>query len=127
MPVSAVILTLTATGNPIAIPQAVLIGLAMCLGILVGLAAKLPRWVVAILCAAAAVGICLDSRVENVSGWSGIKSLLGTWLGLNAALLYLAMCASNAAGKQWAKVVIRIIGSWVLAISLMVLAFSLRK
>lgn len=126
-PVLAIALALTAIGKTIAVPQAALIGLAMGLGILVGLAAKLPRGVVGLLCAAAAIVIGLDSGVETGSGWSVVKILLGTWLSVNAAVLYLAMCASNAAGKQWAKVGIRVIGSWILAISLMVLAFSMRK
>lgn len=126
-PVSAIALGLTATGRIGGVYQPVLIGLAMCLGILIGLAAKLPRVVLVLLCAAAAMGIGLDSGVENVPGFAMAKILLGTWLSLNAAVLYIAICASNGAGKPWAKTGIRIIGSWIIAISLMVLAFSLRK
>ena len=70
---------------------------------------------------------------DSIRGWTRgstfgvLKTLAGTWLSLNAAVFYIAVCASNGAEKKWAKAAIRVLGSWIIAIALMVLAFSLRK
>lgn len=126
-PLSALALAWTMMDRSIAIPQSALLGIALTLGALVGLDAKLPRILSALLCAVASIGIALDSGVESGSGFTTAKILIGTWFSLNAAVLYLAICASHAVGKPWAKGGIRILGSWIVAISLMALAFSLRK
>jgi urease accessory protein len=126
-PVSAAALALTATGRiPVVYPP-VLIGIALCIAILVALECKLPRLVCGALCAAAAIGIGLDSGLETGSAFVVAKTLFGTWFSLNLIIPYIAMCASNGADKPWAKTGIRIAGSWIIAISLMVLAFALRK
>ncbi len=126
-PVSAIALLATTSGRITGVYQPVLIGIAMCIAILIGLDKKLPRLVRALLCAAAAVGIGLDSVVESGSTFEVAKTLLGTWLGVNVAVVYIAICASNGAEKKWARTGIRVVGSWIFAISLLVLAFSLRK
>ena len=53
----------------------------------------------------------------------------GTWLALLLILLNVSHYVSLAAekNKQWLHIAIRVAGSWILAISLLVLAFSLRK
>lgn len=126
-PVSAIVLALTLALGAVGVAQRVLVGIALCLGVLVGLEIRVPRLARALLCAAAAVGIGLDSSVESGPTGSRIKILLGTWFVINAIVFYLAICASNGADRKWAKTGIRVLGSWIIAISLMVLAFSLRK
>ncbi len=126
-PASAAALLLTTSGRITGVYQPVLIGIALCIAILVGLDWKLPRVVLAVLCAVAALGIGLDSVVESGSTFEVTKTLLGTWLSVNVAVVYLAICASNGADKKWARTGIRVVGSWIVAISLLVLAFSLRK
>lgn len=126
-PASALALALTTTGKIPSVYQPMLIGIALCLGILVGLAVKLPRLGSGVICAVAALGIGLDSAVETGSGFTVFKTLFGTWLSLNVAVTYLAICASHGADKPWARTGIRVVGSWIIAISLLVLAFSLRK
>lgn len=126
-PASAIALALAATGRIAGTYQPVLIGIALCIGILVGLERRLPRVASGALCAAAALGIGLDSAVETGSTAAVAKTLLGTWFSVNALVVYIAICASNGAGKKWASTAIRIAGSWIVAISLLVLAFSLRK
>jgi urease accessory protein len=123
-PVSAVALLFTLTGWVVAVYQPLLVLIALCTAILVALEVKIPNWVGGWLCVAVAVGIGLDSAPGE---GSALKTLAGTWLGLNAVLFYIAMCASNGADKPWARTAIRVIGSWIIAISLMVLAFSLKK
>jgi HupE / UreJ protein len=126
-PASAIALALTGfLAVPVVYPP-VLLGMSLCLGALVGLELRLPRSLVALLCITAATGIGLDSAVEAGSAATKVKVLLGTWLGVNAIVFYLAMCASNGADKKWSRTAIRVIGSWIVAISLMVLAFSLSR
>ena len=126
-PVSAIALILTTSGRVGGIYQPVLVGIAMGIAILVALAWRLPRGVLAVLCAVAALGVGFDSAVESGTAFAVAKTLVGTWLCMNVAVVYLAICASNGADKKWARTAIRIVGSWIVAISLMVLAFSLRK
>ncbi len=126
-PVSAAALLFTLSGRVNGFYQPVLIGIALTAAILVALEIRIPSWVGAVLCAAAALGIGLDSAVGTGTTVSVLKTLAGTWLGLNAAVFYLAVCASNAEDRKWARVGLRVLGSWIIAIALMVLAFSLRK
>lgn len=126
-PVTAIALALTASGRVTGVYQPLLIGIAMGIAILVGLAWKLPLVGRMVLCAVAALGVGLDSGVESGTAFQIAKTLVGTWLCVNVAVVYIAICASNGADKKWAMTAIRIIGSWIVAISLMVLAFSLRK
>lgn len=126
-PVSAVALLLTMAGGFKELHPPLLIGLALCVAILVAWERKLPRFVPEILCALAAAGISFDSAVETGTTGNILKTLMGTWLVMNAVVFYVAVCASNGAGKQWAKIGIRILGSWIIAISFMVLAFVFKK
>ena len=126
-PVSAAALLFTLSGRVTEVDQPVLIGIALVAAILVALEIKMPSWVGVILCAAAAMAIGLDSAVDTGSTVAVLKTLAGTWLSMNAAVFYLAVCASNAEDRKWARVGIRVLGSWIIAIALMVLAFSLRK
>lgn len=126
-PVSAAALLFTLSGRVTDVYQPVLIGIALIAAILVGLEIRIPSWAGAALCVAAASAIGLDSAVDTGSTANVLKTLAGTWLSLNAAVFYIAVCASNAEDRQWARVGIRVLGSWIIAIALMVLAFSLRK
>ena len=123
-PATAAALLLTLTGWVIEVYQPLLVALALITASLVALEVKIPRWFGGFLCGAVAVGIGLDSAPGE---GSVLKTLAGTWLSLNAVIFYIAMCASNSSDKKWARVAIRVLGSWIIAISLMVLAFSLRK
>ena len=126
-PAFAGALLLTLTGWSGVLQQPVLIGLALCIAALVGLGRDLPRPMLAVFAVAAAAGVALDSRVETGSTFSIVKTLLGTWLAANALVFYLALVSSHGADKPWAKTGIRILGSWIFATALLVLAFSLRK
>jgi hypothetical protein len=95
-PVSALALLLTLGGWVGDVYQPVLIGISLVAAALVGLEIKIPAWVGGVLCVAAACAIGLDSAVENGSTASVLKTLAGTWLSLNAAVFYIAVCASNA-------------------------------
>ncbi len=122
---AALALGLTAAGVGGEIPQPVLCVIALCLGGLVALGKTLPPLLIHALCLASALALGLDSGVET-GGWAAItKTLVGTWAGLILLTLYPALASSNATGKPWAGTGVRILGSWIVAVSLMVLAFSL--
>jgi len=124
---SAIGLACTIPGQIPEIPQACLVGFALCLGMLVASERRLPGWALAGLGALAALGIGLDSGLEAPVVANVPKMLLGNWLSMNAVTFYLAICASNGADKQWARTGIRVIGSWIIAVSLLVLAFALKR
>ncbi|MES2477355.1 MAG: HupE/UreJ family protein [Verrucomicrobiota bacterium] len=124
---SAAALALTFHDSLGEVDQPVLVALALLLGILVGLEIRLPRWATLLIAALVAACVGLDSGVEDQPSVATTKILLGTWLVINALVPYLAMVASNGAEKKWARTAIRVLGSWIIAVSLMVLAFALRK
>ena len=79
--------------------------------------------------AAAAVALGFDSGVEIGTARKVVETLLGTWLGLTVGLTNIAFGAALVAEKKkkWMSIGLRIAGSWLVAISLLALAFSLRK
>lgn len=125
-PLSAVALGLT---HWISLPQSspVLPVSALAIGAAVALDRKWPRAVFLGLAALAAVGLGLDSAVEIGPPMTVAKTLLGTWLAMNAVVLYIAASAGRVADRKWVRTAMRILGSWIVAISLLVLAFALRK
>ena len=127
-PLAAVALALT-TAFPFTMPQPVLIGIALCAGAVVALGRPLPPFARGALFAAGALAMGLDSGVETGGVAVVIKTLLGTWLGLLAYLFSIAYYASLAVErkKQWLNIGLRVVGSWIVAISLLMLAFALRK
>jgi urease accessory protein len=125
-PLSLIALELTCTAGITNFCQPVLIGIAMCAGALVALERPLPPLAAGILFAAAAISLGLDSGVESRTALAVQKTLLGTWVSLVALLVDIAIYVSFATQK-WARIGIRVIGSWITAISLLMLAFFFRK
>ena len=67
----------------------------------------------------------LIQRPEKGSAAVVIKTLLGTWLMVVFLLFDVAYYTSLATRNHWPKVGVRIVGSWIIAISLLMLALSL--
>lgn len=111
------------------LPQPALIGIALCAGVLVAAGRPLPFPAWAVLAAAAAVCMGLDSGVEEAGRATEIRMLCGTLAGLVIALLTCAFYTSMAVErrKKWVDIALRIVGSWIAAISVLMLAFALRK
>jgi hydrogenase/urease accessory protein HupE len=126
-PVSGAALLLTTSGLIAGVYQPLLLGVALCAAILVALERPLTPGVRNGLLAAAAVLIGLDSGVEKGSVATVIKTLLGTELSLVVVLFDLAFYVSQCTGRKWQRIGIRVVGSWIIAITLMVLAFLLKK
>ena len=127
IPFSAAGLLLT-TKFPMPISwQPILICLALAGGILVAMSAKLPAWVAAPVFAAGALAIGLDSGVDAATSATAIaKTLFATWISLNLWLVNFSFYTSLCPQKKWMQIGIRVAGSWIAAISLLVLAFALK-
>jgi len=112
-----------------AMPQPVLIGIALCTGALVALEKKLPPLANAALFAIGALAMGLDSGIETGGISVAIRTLLGTLTGLVVFLFGIAFYVSLAAAqhRKWLHIGLRVIGSWIVAIALLMLAFALRK
>ena len=101
----------------------VLAGLA---GVLV--AARIPLQRFALLSLFVAGGFVLgwDSGQDPSTPWVLFKLLLGAWIGLAVALLNFANYAVMCPKRPWIKIGFRVLGSWVVASSILFLAFTLR-
>jgi hydrogenase/urease accessory protein HupE len=128
-PTAAVGLAVTTTGAFTAVHPAVLSLVAFCLGGFVAWGRQLPVPVCSLSVAAGAMVLGMDSGVESGGAKVVIETLGGTWVSLNILFLSLIYYVSLAAEaqKQWLAIGIRVAGSWILAISVLMLAFALRK
>lgn len=126
---SAIGLALTATARVSGVHPGILSAIAFAVGAVVAVGRELPFPVRATLIGAGALAIGLDSGVESGGAWTIFGTLAGTWVGLLVYLVNFAFYTSLAEEKKkhWLQIGIRVAGSWILAISLLMLAFALRK
>ena len=124
---SAMALLFTTTGWIERVYPPILLGLALGAATLVALEKQLPQLATLALFAAAALALGFDSGVDSSSSVTVIKTLSGTWISLAVLLADIAIYVSFCTKKQWMKVGIRVLGSWIIAVTLLILAFSLRK
>lgn len=126
---AAIGLALTSTGRITGVHPGFLFGIAFAIGAVVAWGRRFPFLVPALLLGAGALAIGLDSGVEKGGAWTVFGTLSGTWVGLLVYLVNFAFYTSLAAEKkqQWLQIGIRVAGSWILAISVLMLAFALRK
>lgn len=127
-PAAAAALTLSATKWIAVVPPLILVAIALVIAAVVALEARLPSAVRVVLLAAAAMGIGLDSGPETATPFDTFSTLAGTWVSLGLGLVNIAYYVSLATAlqKKWISIGIRVAGSWIFAISLLMLAFTLR-
>jgi urease accessory protein len=125
VPCLTLALIFTTTGLVKAVYQPVLIGLALCAAIAVALEKPLRPLAHRALSAAAAFAIGFDPAPEPSSTGVLVKTLLGTWIMVIFLVFDIAYYTSLAMRGNWPRLGVRILGSWIIAISLMVLALSL--
>jgi hydrogenase/urease accessory protein HupE len=109
-----------------AVHPALTIGVALGAGILLALDKNPSTLPFCALFASAALAMGLDSAAEAGSAAAVAKTLLGNWISLVVLVYDIAIYVSLGGEAKWLKVALRIAGSWLIAISLLVLAFSLR-
>jgi hydrogenase/urease accessory protein HupE len=107
--------------------QPVLLCAAAVMGLLIACNASPGRLVCA--CSAAVTGIMVaaDSAPEGLTGSSRLLALLGTGLGMLLLCLYAMGFADYFNARVWQQVGVRVVGSWLAACSLLVLALSVSR
>jgi urease accessory protein len=103
----------------------VLLADAALIGMLVAAAWTPPRAVTLLLAGVAGFALGLDSPPQAISIAEANATLVGTALGACAVLLVVAFCAGHAQ-QWWQQVGVRILGSWIAASAILVLAVLLR-
>jgi urease accessory protein len=93
-------------------------------GLLVALGRPLPRPVGVLLAAAAGLALALDSSPEAISLRDANLALLGTAIGAVIVLLALLQVTTRLT-RGWQRIGTRIVGSWIAAGAILVLALRL--
>ena len=84
-----------------------------------------PKPLVWLLAATAGTALALDSPPQAVTIAAAYATLVGTALGACAMLVVIATIASHA-NADWQRLGMRILGSWIAASAILVLAVQLR-
>jgi hydrogenase/urease accessory protein HupE len=95
-------------------------------GVMVAARTPLKRGALLSLFAAGGFVLGWDSGQDPSAPWVMFKLLLGAWIGLAVALLNFANYAAICPKRPWIKIGFRVLGSWVIASSILFLAFTLR-
>ena len=110
------------------VSQTVIIVIGLFAGGLVALAAPLPGWVRPAIGVAAGLALGIDSGVDpGTAGVATVKMLSATWVSLFVWVVNLAFYSARLPVYQWVQIGVRVIGSWIVAIAFMMLAFALRR
>lgn len=105
-----------------------LAGIGLCAGACVAVDLQPPWWVKLIAGGIAALALGSDSGVETgTPGSSAIKIMSATWVSLVLCLVNIAFYVSLLPATRWAQIGVRVLGSWIVAITILLLAFALRR
>ena len=126
-PAAAAALLTTVMEKSISIPQPFLMCIALCVGALISSGITTPAWFNHSLLVVAAIAIGLDSGISGVPAMVVAKVLFATWVCLLVIIGYIAFYVSLLPPYKWLQIGVRILGSWIVAISFLVLAFYLKK
>lgn len=120
-------LALAANGQVLRSPafqEGTLLVLGLQVALLVVIALPQPRWLLGGIALAAGVLLGLDSAQADLTGRARFTALFGSGVSLYLLLLYPAALAESAAGHRWLAIGVRILGSWISAATLLVLALQ---
>jgi hydrogenase/urease accessory protein HupE len=94
--------------------------------LLVALAYQVPALVSVLLVAIAGIALGLDSPPEAISLPVAAAMLIGTGIGASFAVAVVAAGASRL-GRPWQQIGVRILGSWIAASAILVLALRFAR
>lgn len=103
--------------------DALLLGCCAVLALGVALARPWPQWLLALAAAVVGAAIGLSSAPDGLSGWEHTGSLAGSAFGALLFTLWIVAMTEFAKGT-WPKIIVRVLGSWLAASALLVLALS---
>jgi urease accessory protein len=104
--------------------RTVLLAVAAALGVMVA-AAWTPKPLAWLLAAIAGAALALDSPPQAVTITEAYATLAGTAVGACAMLMVVAAIAAHT-NADWQRLGVRILGSWIAASAILVLAVQLR-
>ncbi len=105
--------------------RGVLLSAALVLGLLVAWARVQPRLVAVVLAAAGGLAIGIDSFPEEGAFWPVLAGITGTALSVSILLINV-LAGAGYLTRDWQRIGLRVIGSWIGACALMVAALTLR-
>ncbi len=103
---------------------------ALILGVALSVATDVPvsLWVKTVTCGVAVCVLGMDSGLEaSVTGPSVAKILSATWISLVLCLVNIAFYVSLLPAVRPVQIGVRVLGSWIVAIAFLLLAFALRR
>jgi urease accessory protein len=104
--------------------RVVLLAVAAALGVMAA-AAWTPRLLIWLLATTAGAALALDSPPQAVTIAAAYATLAGTTVGACAMLVAITTVAGHATA-HWQRLGVRILGSWIAASAILVLAVQLR-
>ncbi len=128
VPVSGLALLLT---TRMVVPeglQCVILGAALVLALLLAASAPVPKVALAPSFALTAWALGLDSGVQAGAGIAATATtLVAIWVSLGLCIMNIAYYSAVIPQRQWTRIGIRIAGSWIAAICMLMLVFALRR
>jgi hydrogenase/urease accessory protein HupE len=103
--------------------ETILSAITLIIGLLLAMAWSPPKLIAAILVGTSGLALGLDSPPQAITIAEGNLMLAGTEVGACLAIVVIAMC-SKAATYRIARLGVRILGSWIAAIAMLVLAMA---
>jgi hydrogenase/urease accessory protein HupE len=95
------------------------------LGILIAANKSIDNYVVLIVVSSTGFCLGIDSAQETLSGMDRLVSLLGSGVGVLLLLGISLLLVDNLKKKNWQRVGVRVVGSWIAASASLVLALLL--
>lgn len=111
-------------GFVVGLQPLLLAGAAVC-GLLVAWRPVLPVWIGVALGGLIGFAIGLDSGPNLLELQAKIAALLGAGITVYLVFLYATALADRLSARHWQQVAVRVVGSWIAAIALLVLSLSL--
>jgi hydrogenase/urease accessory protein HupE len=102
-----------------------LLGASAVAGVALAAAWDAPRWLLLLQAVGVGLGLGLASGPDGADGTTRWVSLSGTWFGAMLAFAYLVLIGKLSARHAVARIALRVVGSWLAAAALLVLALSL--
>ncbi|MBM3848014.1 MAG: hypothetical protein FJ405_17225 [Verrucomicrobia bacterium] len=109
------------------VPSALLAAASLGAGLFLAINKSPNPWGIGLVYGSSGFLMGIDSEVDAASALPLLKFLLGTWISLSVIVFNAAFYASLVRERAWAKVGVRIAGSWIMAIGVLMLAFSIRE
>ena len=115
-----------AAARDFTVPAIIEAALVMAIGAQVALARCRPRWVERVSFALGGLALGLDSSGVSPPGALHLRALMGAWIAVFLIIADVAYYSALWARTPWVLIGVRVAGSWLVAISLLLLAFLVK-